>query len=408
MGRGCCARVARALSTFLFTLVVVPLLSGCASPVTDGPPADATPAPEASPPPTAATPAPPTEDASGGWTLSKARALYRQALATDHGRVGLDARVFHEGEEIASYHGFFHPSADAAWIRVRLEPAAWGQAAEDPAGRAFDDAAREGIDVAFWPNVSVFHGRGLAHVSPREGDGRLLAEMASLPPLQMLRAAYPSNDSALRDLAIRNVTPTLHEGAPALLLGSRLRSGGEASEGAVLLLVDPPRVLHTRFHLSARGDALDGMDVALNLSYGEDAPAAPPEAVMRAAGLAYRRAADGHGTWAFLVDGGVPLDAVEVVLTARESNATRPEDLPRRAAFRLSEGTADLDGVRVTFEDVDGDGFVSAGDTLRHNGTEKDLLLLRDVQTDTHVVPGPAPLALLGLALAVGVLARRR
>ena len=365
--------------------------------------------------PTAETPVPTTPEPSApAWTSARGRALYREALAADHGPVGVEARVEKEGRQVAAYHGLLDEARDAAWMNLTMEPDAFEDPAlKDDADRSLDEVARQGVDFHLAPEAQASVGGGFALVHPRDGRG-LLDAMDAHPMLGMLAAAYPSESSSLAGVRVVRATPATRDGVPVVELAFRQDGPRERANGTFVVQERPPRVLEARVHLSGRGDALDGSHTTLRFSYGDDAPQVPAR-VMRAAGLAFQRqplaGPEGAATgeeWVFLVDGGIPLAEVDLALMERGAEPDPRAGLRERARMPLSNGTGVLLGANATFTDADGDGLLSRGDTFRLDAPpEGHLFALRDTLHGTVAVPGPAAPLLLAL-LAGLALARRR
>ena len=110
--------------------------------------------------------------------------------------------------------------------------------------------------------------------------------------------------------------------------------------------------------------------------------------------------------------GIVPLSEVEAVV--RDGNGGDSERPVPVLTLRLEAGAAENADVRVTFEDVDGDGKVSTGDRLtlvkKTDAASGYSVALRDEATDLYLAPGwsAAAAALAGLAAAFALARRGR
>ncbi|HWH08493.1 MAG TPA: hypothetical protein VNX21_04780, partial [Candidatus Thermoplasmatota archaeon] len=226
------------------------------------------------------------------------------------------------------------------------------------------------------------------------------------------------------NVTVNEVRPITHKGKAAYEMDVALHGEDDSLHNVTIVMYrDPARLARLEGDIPAgegEDDELGGGHAIVEMSYDGDVEMEVPERAKRAAGLRY----DGGGfsfggdepkTWTFKGGAGIPLAEVEAqVKDIAEATGEDPEGLskaPTRWSMKLSEGTKTQDGVTLAFTDADGDGKVSAGDTLRIEGADEDgmppQVVLYDAKTGTYVVPG-AGLLLAGLALAAAALLLRR
>jgi hypothetical protein len=168
-------------------------------------------------------------------------------------------------------------------------------------------------------------------------------------------------------------------------------------------------------------DTFAGAVLAIDMLYDDEVELVVPAGLERALGLRWesnRESFGGFGfgeedeeqgpeVWTFQSSGGIALSEVlaEVGMPSSPGESVEPE-----WTMPLSEGSKTEGGVTLAFEDVDGDGTVSVGDTLTITRDENSYaaVTLMDTVSGYRIVPGLgvlfAALALAGVAL----LARRR
>lgn len=205
---------------------------------------------------------------------------------------------------------------------------------------------------------------------------------------------------------------------------------GEPSDATILLQQSPPRLLRISTHeVDESGESSDPFAnavVSMEFLDGGELGIGIPDAVRRATGLGYKSdkqpdfgmgGDDGSGphdeTWTFWGDQGILLSEVEVHVKQHPDDGsmgmsfTSPSQYDTMWSMSLADGTQTQGTLTLTYDDADGDGRISPGDTLHVVDTsgETPTLILLDTVTGAYVIPGPgvffglAALALVALAL---------
>lgn len=410
------------------TRLPLPFLLLCASMIAAGcaePPAATTLTP---PVPDETEDATEAKDEADGGALSAAagKALFEEALFEMPPRVGMDMTATREGKEVMAMRGFLDNETGVSWFRMKLDPAAMGA---DPSevppsmGAMF----QEGIEVYITPKGSLYLADGAAFVFPPGADETFVPKPEQSPLMAFFEGARRggTDEDGADDVEVLSVTPTTHRGKPALRMEMRQTDENGTSEGTLVLLTSPPRIAHMEMTVpdqaSGEPNPMYGARVVLDMLYDDEVPREGPAPAARALALAYEAERDMQGsgwdedavmetTWTFVGAGGIPLSEVEVVLK-EEGEQVFGDDasmadfaaLPERWAMKLSDGQRQDGNVTVTYNDLDGDGKVSKGDTVHilAPASETATFVLRDATTGTYVVPGPGlafGLVLVGLA----------
>ncbi len=218
-------------------------------------------------------------------------------------------------------------------------------------------------------------------------------------------------------------TYTTYQGKDALEVHVEDTANGTSITLTMWLDPDRPALIEATLGPNATThDDLDASSYRMEFQYGDDANHPRARAVQRLASMAFLtddEATDmssggdeGPSNWTIQPNphsGTVPLtEATGQVVNA--SYGDTPDDTVLELA--LEDGTAENDHVRLTYDDADGDGYVSQGDTitltpLTDEGSYQ--LVLLDEDTGMRLVPGSTVmLALLGLTLGSALAAGRR
>lgn len=395
----------------LLTVAAAAVLAGCAAPEMPGDDADVT---------------PPRQ-----MTQDEARQALAEAVADMPDLFGLDMRILVGGDEAARIEGRFDNATQRSYLTMTLDADMLANltGGEAPMGGGGDQV----IQVYAAPAGSLYLVNGTAFVFPPsegEEDGGFVPSPGEGPAGAFLDPEETLLAFAEENLNVTSVTPTVHRGRPAVVVAAETKEENRTMPVKVTLFLDPARIARVEAALPADEDededeegAFAGGHAEADFYYGDEVEVAPPESVVRALGLAYRSDREpfsfeesANFTWTFLHSEGIPLDEVEAHVKGE------PEDegdadfslagIPNVFTMRLSEGERTEGGVTLTFTDADGDGEVSAGDTLSVRVPEGEALptvALYDAKTGTYVVPGPGlALAALAAAGAAALLQRKR
>lgn len=159
--------------------------------------------------------------------------------------------------------------------------------------------------------------------------------------------------------------------------------------------------------------------IKITFQYGSDASMDMRDDLVRVESMAYLEQGDTSprgqsGRWTNhtiqpsrdLPAGEVALDEVVAHVTNRAFGGSSEVVLN----MTLSQGTAESDEVRLTYEDVDGNSMVSEGDEIRMERLDENATLslqLEDTVTGLKVSPSATALGALAAAGAAALLARR-
>lgn len=232
------------------------------------------------------------------------------------------------------------------------------------------------------------------------------------------------------NLTVESVEATLYKGKNALrIIVTHTEDDGTLARGNLVVYLDS----RLPAMLEAEETSPDGSKshVVAKFLYGEEVGPFldPGNGIARAATLATTsEARNSTTTFTFVgTDAAlVALAELEIRLVepgspfgfpgsgSDDGNGTDPEE-SFRLRFVASDGNASAEGISATFEDVDGDGFVTPGDRIlvtesgEGGGFMGLALELMDLKTGTRVTPAWGALGGLFAALgAAAVLGRRR
>lgn len=215
--------------------------------------------------------------------------------------------------------------------------------------------------------------------------------------------------------------PTTYEGKDAVRIHVTFDNGTESGELTAMVWLEPT-TLPAYIELEARNATAEDplqrhATIRFDFGYGDTATHPDLQALLRLEALTYMAEEDTtmmggedgpteHTIQPSINPGLVPLEDV----TLRATNGSSSEDGGAVLELPLEEGTTANAHVRLTYTDVDDDGHVSPGDTLKLEPLSDDgdqwTLSLHDEVTG-YTIPGPGVLlALLGVAGAA--LTRRR
>lgn len=390
--------------TLLLALLIALVLAGCTDAGTgDGPGGDATP--------------------PAAMTAAEARSALAGAVQDMPEAFAMEMKALSAGTEVLTIKGSFDNRTGRSYIDLRGDPATLANLSRgEGAGAILGD----GFAIYSTPEGSLYLANGTAFVFPPQ-NGSESQPAASASPEHGPLGGFLDPENTFSDLTDENVTvtsvrPLVYRGKPAVELTVQHPDGETTMTSEVTLFTEPRRLARIETDLPAEEggeNPLAGARLEGDFYYDNEVEVVIPESATRAIGLAYSsdRAPFSFGgeqdrTWTFLNSAGIALAEVEAQVKSTESQTDGDvASLPTVFAMRLSEGTKTQDGVTLTFTDVDGDGKVSKGDTLKAEASEDESLptvVLYDTKTETYVVPGPGLVATLALAGLAGLLLRRR
>lgn len=354
---------------------------------------------------------------------AEAEALFTRAADNMPDRFGFafEAKSAN-GSQLMTMEGAFDNATQRAYLELKGDPAAFGEAADEEA----QDFFREGFSVYTTPEGSLYLVNGTAFVFPpgEEDDDGFVPSPEDSPVGEFLDpetflAGISGEEGGIN---VTSVRPLSYRGKAAIEVAFTSTQEGETMEGKAILFTSPERLAHVEVDNlggGSEGTPLDQATFVGDFYYDDEAQVQIPTEVQRALGLAYESDASPFGgsegpvTWTFLIDGGIALSEVEVVAKSADAAASGEFDIkgaPTLWTFALTDGNATHEGVTIAFNDADADGKVSQGDTLVvtvPEDAEMPSLVLHDKVTDIYVVPGPA-LALVAALLGALALAMRR
>lgn len=353
---------------------------------------------------------------------SAAAALFAQAAGDLPERYGVKMSATKNGTELMTGEAVFDKAAQTSFFRM-----------------SFDESLMEGEEGGMGSEMFAGLGAISMYGSPQGNamlvNGTVIVTAPEEPsPLEQSAgensgfgaiAAPEDMLAALRDenVTVESVTPTTLRGKGALKVEMTYLDPetNTTQEVTAWLFQNPARVARLEMVLpeSTEGDdSFGGALMAVEMLYDREVTLDVPPGLSRAIGMRWESNRerfsfgfgdedDGPEVWTFQTSGGIALSEVlaEVGAPAEPGDLGEPE-----WSMALSAGTMTQNGVTLTFDDADGDGLLSANDTLtivREDGAEASVSL-KDTVSGYRVVPG-AGLWLAGLALAgVALLARRR
>lgn len=214
-----------------------------------------------------------------------------------------------------------------------------------------------------------------------------------------------------------------YDDQPAIELQATWTENGTSYDVTVVVLTETEQLVHVE------GEATGGPEgtqtFEMNVAYGDDATHPQEEALFRAETMTFTKgepdpfqgqqdgdtgAYTNHTIQPSQNPGTIALEALEVLAVPDDSGSDGPT--PPALTLPAEEGTAENENVRLTYEDVDGDGAVSTDDRLvledlNTSDDETFSVQLRDEETGTRLAPGPGLVAGV-LVLGAAALVRRR
>ena len=368
-----------------------------------------------------------TESPPQQITESQAQQLLADAGENMPERFGMTAIVSKGGAEVVRMTGAVDNASGESYFDVKMDPSVFS---DESGGDSEEIAATLANGFSFYATpdgmVYVINDTAFAFPGSESGEESFVPTPEESPFGQFLDPEEAFGDFG-DNVTVHSVRPITHKGKAAYEIQASM--GGEddtLSNATVVVYSDPARLARIEGDIPADEDEeLGGGHAVVEMLYDNEVTLTVPERAKRAAALQY----DGGGfsfggddepkTWTFKASGGIPLAEVEAQVKDAAAAAEAGDEgsldslskAPALWSMTLSEGTKTQDGVTLTFTDADGDGRVSAGDTLRIEGQGADgsepQVVLYDTKTGTYVIPG-AGLALLALALAGVALVLRR
>lgn len=334
----------------LFAIAGAVLLAGCAEPATDA--------------------GPDAGSAADAALMSNAQAqdLVEQAASALPERYGFRFTAVRGGSELMAAEGTFDNVTGTHHVSVRGSAAVFGGL------RAFAD----GLSVYTSRDGAVYELAGLAVV---QGAGA--NELEGIVPTALFtpEAVLDELDA---DIRVTQVAATAWKGQPATEVSFTASEGNQSIPGKMVVLQSPVRLVHLEGTLPPEAGMMAGAVMAVDLLYDDEVPAVPaaPQRLVR---LAYDIEAVGPGTetWTFLA-GALPLGELSVRVQDASAGGDMAE-APAVLQLALSDGDASGEGVTLAFDDKDGDGALTAGDTLTittaSDATVEPRVLLHDSVT---------------------------
>lgn len=349
----------------IFLLALATVLAGCAGLGGD----DGDDAGERSPGGTDTAPA------GAGISGDEARTLLERALANTPDRYGFDLVATKRGSELMRVQGTYDNITGEAHLHVKGDAAAFAPLR----------LPEDGLALYTSEGGAVYRVGGVSVV-----QAAAVEELEGVVPSQLMT---PQSFLTAQDgnLTITSIEATTWKDEPAARVGFTIQQDDMPVSGSATLLQNPARLVRIEATLPDTRDSgpLAGATLGADLHHGEDA-APMPEDAARLVGFAHtlRAQSSGNQTWTFLHDSGIAL--ADVVVRAQDaSEGGAPAE--KRVVFemRLAEGEATQQGVTLAFDDANGDGLVSKGDTLRvtvgDDAAFRPQVLLYDEPTRSHV-----------------------
>jgi hypothetical protein len=359
----------------------------------------------------------------------QAKGLLDQAAKDPPQKAAARATVSKGSRTLMQMNGTFDNTTGTSFLQLSGDAEALGGLAGQGmgGGEAFAGLFANGVSIYTSPEGGIYLMNGTAFVFPPENaSGRSSVGVPSpseSPFGAFLQPAEVMGGLADANVTVKSVNSTVYRGKPALQITLSDAETSPAAEPVVTLFTNPVRIARVEgvapSDPESPADPFAGATFAVDFYYDNEVRLDVPPAATRALGLSYTSDQspfggdpDAPATWTFQAASGVPLAEVEVhvkdVSDADPSDVSGIATLPTLWSMKLSDGAKTQDGATLTFTDVDGDGKVSKGDTLRMEGLQGDRAVLYDAKTGTYVVPGPALLlALAGLGVAALLLRRR-
>ena len=359
---------------------------------------------------------------------SQAQQLLADAGENMPERFGMTAVVSKAGAEVVRMTGAVDNASGESYFDIKMDPSVF----QDEAGGSESEelASTLANGFAFYATrtgiVYVVNDTAFAFPASESGEDSFVPSPEESPFGQFLDPEEAFGDFG-DNVTVHSVRPITHKGKAAYEIQASIQNEDDGlSNATVVVYRDPARLARIEGDIPMEeDDELSGGHAVVELLYDDEVSIDVPERAKRAAALQYDGGGfsfggdEGPKTWTFKASGGIPLAEVEVQVKDAAAAAQAGEEgsldslskAPTLWSMKLSEGTKTQGGVTLTFTDADGDGKVSAGDTLRIEGQDENGMepqaVLYDTKTGTYVVPG-AGLALLALALAGAALVLRR
>lgn len=359
-------------------------------------------------------------------TNEEARAMLVGASASLPDRYGMKVTVTKGGAELMSLTGAFDNTTRESYFEMKADPAVFADSAGQ--GEEADlSAFADGISFFASDAGVVYLVNDTAFVFPagEEGESSFVPDPEDSPFGQFLdpSEAFGQFDEGV---TIHSVEPITHKGKAAYQIQATIVDEEEmATNATIVMYANPNRLARIEGDIPADGEdeTFAGSRAVAEVLYDDEITITIPEKAQRAAGLQYTGGGfdfsggeDTSKTWSFTQSRGLDLAQIEAQVkdvSQMGDESGRSLDAVSKAptlwAMKLSDRTRTEGGVTLTFTDADGDGKVSAGDTLLIEGQDESgippQVVLYDTVTQTYVVPG---FGLLALLAALGLVATLR
>lgn len=342
-------------------------------------------------------------DTAQAATSETAAALFAQAAANmpDHFAVRLE--VTKSAETLMSGQALVDKTTERSYLAAQLSDDV-ATSMERSAPYGFMDLRSIAVYVTPEAAVAFMGDRAMIRAHANEVE-RAMEKEESFAALADPGAFF--GEMAASAFTVKTVAPDTVRDRAATKVEATFDADGVQTPVTVWLFQEPTRVARVSMPAPSDNivDPLRGATMTIDILYEGEIDVEVPGGFVRALGLRFESNVQPFApgsdpeadevVWTFAADGGIPL--TEVTL-----------ELDGTPLLVLSALTAQRDGVTATYTDADGDGLVSAGDTLRVTGAQQSQLALHDTVSGLRIVPG-AGLLLAALALAgVALLARRR
>ena len=388
------------------------VLAGCATPADDNAD-DGTPTPGTSDGTPDDPGTPPTD-----YSAAQAASVLSGAAASFPARFGIEMTLFHEDVEALSFDLSADEDTGESYLIMTGDPTVF--AGEGGSGVDLNFDFDEGMLIYTTTAGTVWQASGVAYVLPPD-DGN--SATSGMNPAAFLEDGPDELFGSFGDtegVEVVSVTPMTYRGKAAVETLVRFTNETGSGEATIIIFTASERIAHMEATLTNLGTesaaSLEGARFVADFFYEGEVTIAPAESILRANGLRYDSDAEPFGNnreanWTFLVDSGIALGELELHVKDA-SAATDMAAANDTLVMALTSAAAEDAQVRLTFTDVDGDGTLSAGDTVHivylDENSATPTVVLYDTVTGTHVVPAVGVWALLGMLGVIAVALRRR
>lgn len=335
-------------------------------------------------------------DGDGPKALSQAeaRAAWSEAFSNLEGfegvsAVGIETNATADGEAVFGYRLEVQPAEAAFLLRLSIAPALM-QGQQGPATELLQNVVvgQKGIHLVM-PNLQGDLRLRRDHVPDQErfasfGDLNQEVQAGSADPTVGPDVALVGLDDKGPKVAVRQVRETTHRGQAAWRIDFSFRNATLEAEGTTVVYQDPRLPARAEFTMDPRrnGSAThplfnaDQATVTTEFRYDDEVQVTLPDADRAPAEIRKVPQMQVDADIAFGIDDEqdqeVPLEEIELRVTEELNRSGGPFSTPPPPekvylAMQLSKGSKSNDNASATYHDVDGDGYVSAGDSYRVN-----------------------------------------